>query len=189
MLTRDRRIVTRLAIVLLLGICFGTLGCTPKIPNKVTQEEYQVYREWLKNHFASKSPDQLYLDDQTFVFDPLERQGCGDLMHKNDHVPWSLIKALHAVKNADYELDVLHDNMQLPWAYRVLNPRQFPNQSPGLHIIGFSRVAFSNDGQQGLFAFSDSCAAGQCGFGGAVLATRQGSSWKFDRLKSCSWVY
>jgi len=174
---------------LLLAVCLGMLGCTPKIPNKVSQDEYDVYREWLKDHFANKAPEQLYLDDQTFVFDPLQHFGCGDLMHKNDHIPWSLIKAQHALGNADYELDVSPSSMQLPWIYKTLNPRQFPNPSPGLHIIGFSRVAFSRDGQQGLFAFSDSCAAGQCGSGGAVLAIRQGDSWKFDRLKSCVWVY
>jgi len=166
------------------------LACTPKIPNKVTQDEYDVYREWLKDYFANKAPEQLYLDDQTFVFDPLSVSGygCGDSMHKNDHIPWSLIKALHALGNADYELDVSPGSMQLPWTYKILNPRQFPNPSPGLHIIGFSRAAFSRDGQRGLFAFSDSCAAGLCGVGGAVLAVRHGGSWKFDRLKSCTWV-
>ena len=187
--TREPHRSTRRALgALVLVVCLGMLACAPKIPNKVSEDEYDVYREWLKNQFANKAPEQLYLDDQTFVFDPLEHSGCGDRMHKNDRIPWSLIKALHALGSVDYELDVSPSSMQLPWTYKVFNPRQFPKSSPGLHIIGFSRVAFSRDGQRGLFAFSDSC-GGQCGSGGAVLATRQGGAWKFDRLKSCVWLY
>ncbi|HWC20195.1 MAG TPA: hypothetical protein VG498_24485, partial [Terriglobales bacterium] len=182
--------LTRHAMLLLVaGICLGMLGCTPKIPNKVTQDEYQLYREWLKHHFASKAPEQLFLDDQTFVFDPMERRGCGDVIHRDDQVPWSLMRALHALRNADYELDVSPSTMQIPWPYQVLNPRRLPNVDRGLHIIGFSRVAFSRDGSQGLFAFSDACAMRECGGGGAVLANKLGNSWEFSQLKSCSWMY
>ncbi|HVH87425.1 MAG TPA: hypothetical protein VM912_11920, partial [Terriglobales bacterium] len=178
-----------LVVALVLSLCLTTLSCTPEIPNRVTNEEIALYREWLKHRFASKAPEQLYLDDQTFVFDPLEHLGCGGAMHKQDHVPWSLMKALHSLGNSDYEVDVSPKVMQLPWSYQILNTRNFPKQSPGLHVIGFSRIAFNHSGHQGLFAFSDSCAAGLCGTGGAVLASKQRDTWQFNELKSCFWVY
>lgn len=174
---------------LVIASCLVGLGCTPKIPDKVTTKEIDIYREWLKQRFAGKPPEQLYLDDQSFVFDPLAHLGCGNAMHKADHVPWSLIKALHALGNADFEVDVSPATMQLPWTYQVLNVRRFPPSSPALHVIGFSRVAFNGSGSEALFAFSDACAAGQCGGGSAVFAAKHGGSWQFTLLKSCSWVY
>jgi hypothetical protein len=174
---------------LVIASCLVGLGCTPKIPDKVTTKEIDIYREWLKQRFAGKAPEQLYLDDQSFAFDPLARLGCGNAMHKADHVPWSLIKALHALGNADFEVDVSPATMQLPWKYQVLNVRHFPPASPALHVIGFSRVAFNGSGTQALFAFSDACAAGLCGGGSAVLANKNGPNWEFTPLKSCLWVY
>jgi hypothetical protein len=173
---------------LVMVSCLAGLGCTPKIPDKVTTKEIEVYREWLKQRFAGKAPEQLYLDDQTFAFDPQQR-GCGKAIHEQNHVPWSLMKALHAVGNADYEVDVSPATMELPWKYQVLKVRQFPPTSRGLHVIGFSRVAFDRSGTQALFAVSDACGPGDCGSGSAVLAAKHGGSWQFTSLKSCSWVY
>jgi hypothetical protein len=165
----------------------GGLGCTPKIPDKVTTKEIDLYREWLKQRFAGKAPQQLYLDDQTFVFDPQQR-GCDKAIHNGNHVPWSLMKALHALGNANFEVDVSPATMELPWKYQVLNVRRFPPASPGLHVIGFSRVAFDGSGSAALFAVSDACAAAQCGSGNAVLAKKNGQNWEFSSLKNCSWV-
>jgi hypothetical protein len=175
-------------VTLMLACCLIGLGCTPKIPDKATTKEIDLYREWLKQRFASKAPEKLYLDDQTFAFDPQQR-GCAKGIHDENHVPWGLMKALHALGNADYEVDVSPTTMQLPWKYQVLNVRQFPPPSPGLHVIGFSRVAFNGSGSEALFAVSDACAAGQCGGGSAVLAKKNGSKWEFTELKGCSWVY
>jgi hypothetical protein len=173
---------------LMLACCLGGLGCTPKIPDKVRTREIEIYREWLKQRFAGKAPEQLYLDVQTFVFDPQQR-GCGKAIHDDNHVSWALMKALHALGNADYEIDVSPQTMELPWKYRTLNVRQFPPASPGLHVIGFSRVAFNGSGSEALFGVSDACAAGQCGGGSAVLAKKNGPNWEFTPLKSCSWAY
>ena len=177
------------AAALILVCCLAGLGCTPSIPDKVTSEEIGLYREWLKHRFADKAPEQLYLDDQTFAFDPLAHLGCGNAMHKEDHVPWSLMKALQALGNADFEVDVSPNTMQLPWPYHVLNPRQFPTEARGLHVVGFSRVALNHNRTEALFAFSDACAFGQCGGGGAVFASKQGGAWHFNQMKSCSWLY
>jgi hypothetical protein len=182
-----RRIQTFIA-ALVIASCLAGLGCTPKIPDRVTTKEIDIYREWLKQRFAGKAPEQLYLDDQTFVFDPQQR-GCGKAIHDENHVPWSLMKALHALGNADFEVDVSPGTMDLPWKYQVLKVRQFPPASPALHVIGFSRVAFNGSGSEALFAVSDACAAGQCGGGSAVLAAKHAGSWQFTSLKSCSWVY
>jgi hypothetical protein len=173
---------------LVIASCLAGLGCTPKIPDKVTTKEIDVYREWLKQRFAGKAPDQLYLDDQTFVFDPQQR-GCGKAIHEQNHVPWSLMKALHALGNAEYEVDVSPATMELPWNYQILKVRRFPPSTPTLHVIGLSRVAFNSSGTQALFAVSDACGPGECGSGSAVLAVKQGGSWQFTSLKSCSWVY
>jgi hypothetical protein len=184
-----RRPIQTFIAALVTMSCLAGLGCTPKIPDKVTTKEIDIYREWLKQHFAGKAPEQLYLDPQTFVFDPLGHLGCGNAMHKADHVPWSLMKALHALGNVDYEVDVSPATMELPWKYEVLNVRRFPPQSAGLHVIGFSRVAFSGNGSEVLFAVSDACAASECGRGSAVLAAKHGSTWQFTSLNSCLWVY
>src|SRR5437588_483136 len=85
---------------LVMVSCLAGLGCTPKIPDKVTAKEIDIYREWLKQHFADKTPEQLYLDDQTFAFDPQQR-GCGRAIHDQNRVPWSLMKALHGLGNAE----------------------------------------------------------------------------------------
>ena len=183
-----RPIQTFIAALLIASSLVG-LGCTPKIPDKVTTKEIDIYREWLKQRFTGKAPEQLYLDPQSFAFDPLGHLGCGNAMHKEDHMPWSLMKALHALGNMDFEVDVSPATMQLPWKYEVLNVRQFPPPSPGLHVIGFSRVAINRSGTEALFAVSDACGAGQCGGGSAVLAVKDGGSWHFTSLKSCSWVY
>jgi hypothetical protein len=170
-------------------LCLVLSSCTPKIPNAITQDEMDVYRQWLLQRFAKEPPKQLYLDNQTFVFDPLSEGGCGNILHREDHVSWSLMKALHALHNVDYELDMSSKVWNLPWQYRVLDLRHFPAATSGLHVIAFSRVAFDSSGKHALFSFSDSCAFGQCGNGGVVVGNKDRGSWRFTTAKGCSWVY
>ena len=179
--------IWRLAIVALFSLFASS--CTPKIPNAVTQDEMDVYQQWLLQRFAKEPPKQLYLDNQTFVFDPLSEGGCGNNLHREDHVSRSLMKALHGLGNVDYELDMSPKLWNLPWPYRVLDPRHFPAAADGLHVIAFSRVAFDSSGKHALFSFSDSCAFGQCGKGGAVVGNKDEGSWKFATAKGCSWAY
>jgi len=182
-----RKLLRTILAVALAAYCFLDVACTSRIPNRVTTEEMDLYREWLKHQFANQPPEQLYVDDQTFVFDPV-RNKCDAALRRTDGVSKALIKQLHALGNADYPLDVESNQLKLPWPYRVLDPRKVPPATPGkLHIISFSRVAFSGDHSQALFAVGDSC-GGECGGGGPMLANKHGNVWQFRRLESCAWI-
>src|SRR5690348_1858159 len=104
-----RSVITALIFVL----ASLAVGCTPKIPNHLTSQEMDLYRDWLKQRFANQAPEHLYLDDQTFVFDPLRQEGCANALHKNDGVSNSLMRELHNLGNADYEIDVSPASMNL----------------------------------------------------------------------------
>lgn len=173
---------------LVLILCSMTVGCTPKIPKQTSSQEMDLYREWLKQHFATRAPEHLYLDDQTFAFDPLRQEGCGKALHQNDDVPNSLMRALHDLGTTDYELDVSPKSFQLPWSHQVLNVRNFPSAAEGLHVISFSRVAFDSRGTQALFAVNDLCGL-RCGSGRAVSAKKENREWRFQDSASCIWKY
>jgi hypothetical protein len=179
-----RKPIQLCAATIISAYCFFSLGCTPKIPTQVTSEEMNVYSEWLRHYFVNKPPEQLYLDNQTFIFDPLDRKH-GFALPKDSGITSSLPKELHALRKAEYPVEV--QELSLPWPYKVLNPRQFPNATPGLHIIGFSRVAFNNDHTEALFAISDACAVGECGHGGPVHGRKQSGKWVFTDMPG--WVY
>ena len=170
---------------LILAVGLGSVGCTPKIPAKVGIEELNLYHEWLKHYFGSKAPTQLYLDDQTFIYDPLDPKR-GQALPKGSAVPSSLARQLHALGNAEYPVEVASVGMNLPWPYQVLNPRVLPAPATGLHIISFSRVGFNRSLTEALFAISDSC-GGECGHGGPVHAVKQNGAWQFTEL--AGWVY
>lgn len=183
-----RPLLRSFVTVSILTLSCLTLGCTPKIPNQITSQEMDLYRDWLKQHFANKAPDHLYLDDQTFVFDPLREQSCGKNLHRNDDVSNSLMRELHNLGNADYEIDISPESMKLPWSYQVLNVRHLPSSAQEAHVISFSRVAFDRAGTEALFAVNDLCGS-QCGAGRAVSARKENSAWKFKDSTTCSWKY
>jgi hypothetical protein len=182
------RLLRLLLTALISALVFFAVGCTPKIPNRITSQEMDLYRDWLKQRFANKAPEHLYLDDQTFVFDPVRQEGCAKDLHKNDGVSNSLMRELHSLGNADYEIDVAPASMRLPWAYQVLNVRHLPSAADGLHMISFSRVAFDRGGTKALFAINDLCGP-QCGSGRAISATKENGAWKFKDSTTCSWKY
>ncbi len=147
-----------------------------------------LYREWLKQYFAAKAPEHLYLDDQTFAFDPLREEGCGKALHKTDDVPNTLMRELHNLGSVDYALDISPKSFQLPWPHQVLDVRKFPSAAEGLHVISFSRIAFDQNGTQALFAVNDLCGP-QCGSGRAVSAKKENGAWKFKDSATCTWKY
>jgi len=173
--------------VLFICCIVFTTGCTPAIANKVTPEEYELYSEWTAQHFATKTPDHLLFSNRTFVFDPLERYGCGDRLHGDNGVPWSQIKQLHALGEAEYPLDFYtKGRLDIPWPYKEVE--SLPLDALGTYrIVGFSRVAFNRIHTEALFAISDSC-GGLCGGGGARLARRENGKWTF-RTTVCNWIY
>jgi hypothetical protein len=173
-------------VFLIAFVLFLAAG-PPIIPNKVTPDEYQLYSEWTAQHFAAKAPDQLFFSKRTFVFDPLEKFGCGDRLHADNAVSSSLINQLHALGEAEYALDFYPPSgLRVPWPHKEVDG--LPNDQPNTYrLIGFSRVAFNLDHSEALFAISDSC-GGECGGGGARLARRENGKWTF-RTTSCVWEY
>jgi hypothetical protein len=170
---------------LILALSFCAVGCTPKIPTSITAEELNLYRDWLMHYFASKPPAQLYLDDQTIVYDPLDVRR-GEALPKGSGVSSSLARQFRTLGNAEYPVEVASIGLNLPWPYKVLNPRALPAPATGLHIISFSRVAFNRSHTEALFAISDSC-GGNCGHGGPVHAQKQNGTWQFRELRG--WVF
>ena len=101
-------------------------------------------------------------------------------------VPESLPRHLRLLGDAEY---LFKDNppVRLPWDYTLIDSA--PDLPPGtFHMLAFSRVAFSPDHRQALFAFSDSCAEADCGRGGIVYAHKEGGQWTF-KSAGCRWFY
>jgi len=101
-------------------------------------------------------------------------------------VPRSLTRQLGDLGDAEY---LFKDNppVRLPWKYALIDSS--PDLPPGtFDLLTFSRVAFSRDHRQALFAVSDACAGGDCGSGGAVYAHKDGGQWTF-KSAGCVWMY
>jgi len=71
---------------------------SPRIPNAISDEEYEVYSEWTRSHFAKHPPDgQLYLLSRTFKFNPVDQRGaCRQPTIGKAHVPASLTRQFAA---------------------------------------------------------------------------------------------
>jgi hypothetical protein len=173
---------TRLAIV---AFALALLGCNGRIPNSVSADEYEVYAEWLKVHFAKQAPSNLYISSRTFVFDPLkETNGC------REGIPWALIKQLHGLGEAEYRLPDAYSTakLRIPWNYKMVDDwRLVSEESGSYHLIAFSRVAFDTSHKKALFAVSDGC-GGLCGQGGAFNAHKRNGAWIFEGA-GCNWLY
>lgn len=151
------------AIVLVVALA----GCNNRIPSNVSPDEYEVYAEWLKAHFAKEAPSNLFILSRTFVFDPLETDGCGNPMHDKAGVPWALIKQLHALGEAEYWLPDASTKLRIPGSFRLVDDWRLVSQEPGLYrLVALSRVAFNISHSKALFAVSDTSGGG--GWGGAV---------------------
>lgn len=60
-----RKCLAAVAIVVALA------GSSGWIPNNVSPDEYGIYAEWVKAHFANNLPSNLSIGRRTFAFDPL----------------------------------------------------------------------------------------------------------------------
>ena len=173
--------------VVLLAVCSTLLaGCgAPRIPNAVSDREYEVYSAWTNHYFEKKAPKALFLYSRTFVFDPLAPYGDGDSLHRQDAIPWDMIRRLHDLGTAEYPLnfdDFRQPNSLIGLKHKVVDS---PPTDPefGYDALSFSRVAFNRAGDEALFGFSDQCAAGECGSGGAIFASKVSGAWHFRRTQ------
>ena len=174
------------ALAISLGILL--LIRATRIPSTIGDEEYELYSDWAVSHF-SKNPlhGKLFLLSRTFKFNPFEQpSGCNHTMIEKAGVPKSLTKQLGDLGDAEY---LFRDNppVRLPWKYALIDSS--PDLPPGtFNLLAFSRVAFSRDRRQALFAVSDACAGGDCGSGGTVYAHKDSGKWTF-KSAGCIWLY
>jgi hypothetical protein len=167
-----------------------SLTRSPHIPPAISNEEYRVYSEWTGLHFGKNPPKgQLYVLSRTFKFNPTEKAGaCRDLMIGKARVPALLTRQLEELGDAEYLFQhPLTASLQLPWQHVMVDAT--PDREPGtFHLLAFSRVAFSRNRREALFAFSDACAGGECGRGGVVYGYKQQGQWTF-KTTGCIWLY
>jgi len=185
-----RPVLVRATSSAVLAIFLGILLLirTPHIPSTIGDEEYELYSDWTVLHFSKNPPHgKLYLLSRTFKFNPFEQpSGCSHAMFEKAGVPRSLTRQLGDLGDDEY---LFKDNpaVQLPWKYALIDSS--PDLPPGtFHLLAFSRVAFSRDRREALFAVSDACAGGDCGSGGAVYAHKDGGQWTF-KSAGCVWLY
>ena len=131
-----------------------------------------------ESHFERIPPDgQLYVLSRTFKFNPLDQTwACQQPMIGKARVPASLTRQFADLGDAEYLFDGYPGyspaTFRLPWKYTLVDA--YPNVQPGeFHLVAFSRAAFNWDHKEALFAFSDACAASDCGRGGAIYARKE----------------
>ncbi len=182
----------RKRLAAMLAGCYVLLlsGCRQiPMPNRVSNQEYEVYAAWASKHLAKKTPQIVYLFPYTNAFDPAEGvYSCGPALHEKDGVSWSLIRPLQEQGEARFPLDHfrLGSKLRVPWKYEEID--NLPPQSQNHTALSFSRVAFNRAGDTGLFSvFTSYCAGGQCGGnGGAVIAKKVDGRWSFKGT-DCFW--
>ena len=170
-----------LVAVLLLILC----GCTPQIPNKVSSEEYELYNAWISQSLHRSKPKHLLIDTQTFKIDPLGPYGCGDSLHR-DGIPWSQIKALHVLGDAQYSVDERQIRADMDFRAYYPGYTPLPKEDENYDLVSFSRAAFNHSRDAALFAENSSC-GGLCGAGGYVYAVKDKGGWIF-RSVGCHWI-
>jgi hypothetical protein len=122
----------------LIACVFALAGCSPNVPNKVTPDEYQLYSEWTIQHFAVKTPDHVFFSSRTFTFDPLERFGCGDRLHKDNGVSWSLIKQLHALGEGNTRSNSINPVVICIFPGRTRKSKACRRRNQGLTVLSDS---------------------------------------------------
>src|SRR4051794_23757712 len=102
---------------LILAVCLIAFlaGCSPAIPNKITPEEYELYSQWVTQHFPREPPKHLYFYPRASGFNALGQ--CNEGLQKQG-VDKSLINAIAALGDAEYPLDLDDQkNLRIPWPY------------------------------------------------------------------------
>jgi hypothetical protein len=177
----------RLGVVVTAFYSLILCGCGgAKIPNAVSDREYEVYSAWISHHFEKGAPKTLYLYSRTAVFAPSARYGCGEMLNRQDGISKNMIGQFDALGTAQYPLSFSNDQQKIAWSFKEIeSPPAGPDS--GYHALTFSRIAFSRAGDEALFTASDMCAV-QCGGGSAFFAHKAEGIWRF-RATHCAWVY
>ena len=186
--SKDMRAIVTASLALILAA--ATIGCDlvqARIPNVTGPEEYEIYSAWVRQFFAKQKPQDLYILNQTFVFDPQDpaRSGCSHALPRAEVSP-SLVKQLHALGGAQFKLDSnsFDRNLTGPWPHTMVDT--FPSAASGFQAVGFSRVALNRQHSEALFSVKYVC-GGLCGNGGPLLAKNAKGAWTF-RSVGCWWI-
>lgn len=172
--------------IIALPLLIASVGCALQISNKVSPQEYAVYRAWVTQHFEKSPPVQLMFEPFTVTKDPLEFPSCKDELHKNG-VSWSLMKELSALGDAKYPLDSGYLGLgKLPWKFTMFDSRAFPhlNSTGGRYkynAISFTRVAFNRSKTEALFYFEDENGATGMAGAGFRHARLVDGKWNFEK--------
>jgi hypothetical protein len=178
--------------IILVAFVAVLAGCSSRIPNSISPDEYRIYSDYITAHFKS-DPGKLYVNTRTFSFDPLDDDPgspCGKELRRRKGEPFSLAKQFQALGEAEYPLKLTSSGptLRIPWKYAPVDDwKQIPDKPGTYWLVEFSRVAFNCARTRAFFAVSNVC-GGECGNGGTIYAKRENGSWIFGN-GYCSWVY
>ena len=160
----------------------------PAIPNQISEREYALYADWTNNALKT-APKALFFYSRTMPFNPFEPYDqCVNQVGEKEGVFRPMIRQLRALGSAQYPLDLFSSRtFHVAWKYRKI---ESPPTDPefGYRALTFSRVAFNRAGDLAIFSVSNSCAGGQCGGGGVIIAHKTQGTWEFQRT-DCNWVF
>ena len=174
-------------IALLSTLIMLMCSCTKstKLPDHVTDAEVKVFQGWLDRH-ATNNPDRtLFVLKQTYSADQQEWSYCATKILAGG-ARKSMLQSLHE-NDKDYPIPSVPPDWKYQW---IGSPAYTQNIKGNFDSIGFSRAAFSPDGNEALFAFSFvHCEKNGCGGGAAnaVLATKLKENWSYKSI-GCRWI-
>jgi hypothetical protein len=168
-------------------ICVLLIGCATRLPDKVQPIEYDVYSQWLTQHFKNEPPKALYISDFTVPFG-LKSEYCNAAL-KESGVSTGMVDALQSLGRASFPLknDTSQLHISYPFEYSTWSPSDrtwTDTKAPILNYVVLSRVAFNPSQTQALFRVHDTtCAEGICaGSGGTILASKINGKWEFKSV-------
>ena len=180
----------RIAVIAIV-ICFslGLVGCNRQITNSVGADEYEIYSNWLKFHFAHHPPAKLYIRARTITAQIDGCRGADVAIRAKTGRFWTPLKQFRALETAEYSLELVPPNTKLniPWSYTALDDWQgTPDSNKPFRLIFLSRVAFNFGHDKALFDFADVPGI-MGGYGGTVFAHKGPEGWVFESV-GCSWI-
>ena len=180
------------SLIAAMGLVFGCRG--ERIPNQIRADEYSLYSAWLSN-YIQRHQEQLYIARRTANFDVLLTGNCSQAFHDQGKVPWSLIKPLQVLGDAQYLLpaDEAQHRLNVPVAYKMTERMPLDSRD-SFTYVSFSRVAFNRDHSEALFFFAHTgCQKDpnssrlECGGGGAraLHAVKRSGQWQIQPVAGC----